>query len=149
MRKVLLIVTVAVCALLWTSRSQTVYAVGFTTISCQGHDLVIISEGLEISNAALWSVTTLSSKFTGGTLLATFQAGPEETLTCAYQLDVQNSEFFSYNGIVVQNLAWASVDICEDFEDEVFLISSGTQGVMNDTNLDDDGAAGSGTCIVR
>ena len=127
------------------SRSEPAYA---KTLACQGHDMIILTLGAETSDAAVWSVTTNGSKFTGGTLLATYSYD-YPSLTCAYELDPANSSFYSFNGIVVQDLAWVLYDgDCDDyFEDNVYLISNGTASVMNDDNLDDDEVAGSGTCI--
>ena len=168
MRKVSLIIIAAVCALAWTSRNQAAYAA--STISCQGHDTVVVSpcnsptvsstseecadtpsiDLFNISDVAIWSVTTLGSKLTGGVLLATFQSYGC-TYTCDYTLDPKNSTFFTSNGILTQELTWFTDEPwCEDyFFDVVFTASSGTNAVMNDVNLDGDDAAGSGTCVLR
>jgi len=152
MRKALLAVTIAVVALLWAGHSQMAYAVGLTTYSCQGHDTFPIEEDTTIANAALWSVTTQNGKFTGGFLIATFDTciGSE---VCFFELDTGDSAFESEDGFTFQLLDWeyAGGDSwCPDyFEDEVSMVSSGTQGVMNDFNLDDDDAPGAGTCIVK
>jgi len=163
MRKAILVAIVAVAALAWTSRGQAVYA---ATMSCQGHDLVVeslcnysssntssdvcdASWGLfNISDVAIWSVTTLNNKFTGGTLIATYQEY-ECTFTCTYSLDARNSGFLTTSGILVQDLHWVGVDCMSEFWDTVFTVSSGIDGVMNDTSLAGDDAAGSGTCVNR
>ena len=172
MRKVLLIIVLAVCVLAWAGRSQMAYAVGTTTIACQGHDTFPFDEiypttvkstqttvpagdlgsAFIISDAAVWTVTTLNGKFTSGTLIATFQTC-EGAFSCPFGLVTTASSFYTYNGITIQNLVWTSLpeDGCYDygFADTVFLVTSGTQGVMNDDNLDDDDAPGSGTCLVH
>src|SRR5580704_13904289 len=159
MRKAFLVVIAGICALAWISRGQAAYA---GTMSCQGHDLVLIAPCVlsptsvsasnvcddswggffNISDAAIWSVTTQGGKLTGGTLLATYQEGPGETFTCSYQLDAKNSTLFTDNGILIQGLEWLAQAPCDmDFFDYVFTLSSGSVGVMNDVNLDGDEAA--------
>ncbi|HTY56982.1 MAG TPA: hypothetical protein VMB26_17375 [Candidatus Binataceae bacterium] len=151
MRKALFVITVAILALLWAGHNQTTYASGTTTYSCQGQNNFPVAPGITISDGAVWSVTTLNSKFTSGFLVASFFT-PDGSAFCAFELDTRNSGFYSEVGFMCEGLAWdflyGDLD-CEDFEDQVFLLSSGTQGVMNDVNLDDDDSPGWGTCIVH
>jgi hypothetical protein len=150
MRKAFLVVAVTLVALLCAGRAQMAYAVDLTTYSCQGHDTVPVEPGITISDAALWSVTTLNSKFTSGTLFATYQFDIDETDTCVFGLNTTQSGFESFDGFTIQYLDWISEEgPCDSFQDTVFLITSGTAGVMNDDNLDDDQSPGSGTCLVK
>ena len=150
MRKALLVVTVAMCALLWMSHGEPAYA---KTIACQGHDTFTFDPGFTVSNSAIWSVTVVNSKFTGGFLIATYGYG-YPAVSCFYELGAGESEFESWGGFTEQSLVWFlvyapdSVPCSDVFEDDVFLISNSTASVMNDDNLDDDGSPGSGTCVV-
>ena len=150
MRKALLVLGVALCALSWIGRSGAAYAgTQFTTIGCQGHDLLLIFEiPAIVEDTAVWSVTTNGWKFVGGTLFATYNY-EYPNYTCEYELDTTHSSFSSYNGIVEQDLFWSSADCYDQFEDYVYLINNGTEAVMNDVDLDGDGVAGSGTCVLQ
>jgi len=138
MRKTLLVLTVAMSALLWMSRSEPAYA---KTLACQGLQSGASEEvtGSEsgagesmlasftslsaaddaslsfvsvstLGNAAVWSVTITNSNFTGGNLTATVGPLPISTLvsTCFYTLD-STSSFTSNNGAVQQTLIWDPV----------------------------------------